>query len=233
MNKETQKTSEKELTPEYLQSTRGKIEIIGVGCGGNNVVNHICRNMGKVSTVAFDLDKEVIKRSKAKKKLLLSKDGLGAGNSTDKGLTAAKSKEDAISNILNDDIPVCFIVSCFGGGTGTGVAPFVASKAKELGKTTVGIVTLPFGFEGNKKFTQALSGINGMAKNSDYMFILNNQSILDNNPENSLLNTFENFDNKVYEIIKSIATLLFPLPEENKPKMSFIKNWFKAITNNN
>lgn len=127
---------------------------------------------------------------------------------------------------------VYFIISCLGGGTGTGVAPFIASMARELGKKTVGIVTLPFGFEGEKKYAQALDGVKAMAKFTDSMYILNNQYTFENLKDSLLLEAFKTVDNQVVEIIKSITALMFPLPYEEQPKTSIIKILINTIKNN-
>ena len=161
-----------------LSHRQSNIKIIGIGCGGNNVVNSLYANgINDVSLVACDCDASVLERSKADVKLQFGNDGLGTGGNPNVGRKTAEEKAADIKALLGDGTDVAFVVSCLGGGCGTGAAPIVASEARQMGITTICVATLPFVFEGTQRFGQSLGGVREMAKNADGVFLLNNQYI--------------------------------------------------------
>ena len=142
------------------------IKVIGVGGGGGNAVNHMYREgIHDVTFVLCNTDKKALDDSPVPVHLQLGKEGLGAGNKPEKGQQEAEESEPEIRNMLNDGTKMVFITAGMGGGTGTGAGPVVARIAKDMGILTVGIVTIPFRWEGKKKILQALAGVEKMAKN--------------------------------------------------------------------
>ena len=133
------------------------IKVIGVGGGGGNAVNHMYREgIHDVTFVLCNTDNQALNDSPVPVHLQLGKEGLGAGNKPEKARKAAEESIDDVRNMLSDGTKMAFITAGMGGGTGTGAAPVIARISKELGILTVGIVTIPFRFEGPKKIDQAL-----------------------------------------------------------------------------
>ena len=136
------------------------IKVIGVGGGGGNAVNHMYREgIHDVTFVLCNTDNQALKESPVPVKLQLGRsitEGLGAGNRPERAREAAEESSEEIKSLLNDGTKMVFITAGMGGGTGTGAAPVIARIAKEMDILTVGIVTIPFIFEGEKKIIQAL-----------------------------------------------------------------------------
>lgn len=131
------------------------IKVIGVGGGGGNAVNHMYREgIHDVSFVLCNTDNQALNDSPVPVHLQLGKEGLGAGNKPAKAREAAEESLEDIKAMLNDGTKMAFITAGMGGGTGTGAAPVIASVSKDLGILTVGIVTIPFRFEGERKMTR-------------------------------------------------------------------------------
>ena len=136
------------------------IKVIGVGGGGGNAVNHMYKEgIHDVTFVVCNTDNQALEESPVLRKLQLGSEGLGAGNRPAKARAAAEESIEDIKNMLNDGCRMAFITAGMGGGTGTGAAPIIAKTAKDMEILTVGIVTIPFLFEGNKKIDQALDRI--------------------------------------------------------------------------
>ena len=140
--------------------------------------------------------------------LQLGKEGLGAGNKPERARQAAEETIDDIKNMLNDGTKMAFITAGMGGGTGTGAAPVIARVSKELDILTVGIVTIPFRFEGDKKIDQALDGVEEMSKHVDALLVINNERLREIYPELSLLNAFAKADDTLSVAAKSIAEII-------------------------
>ena len=131
------------------------IKVIGVGGGGGNAVNHMYREgIHDVTFVVCNTDNQALDESPVPIKLQLGREGLGAGNRPERARDAANESLEDVKNMLNDGCKMAFITAGMGGGTGTGAAPIIAKTAKDMGILTVGIVTIPFLFEGNKKIDQ-------------------------------------------------------------------------------
>ena len=123
-------------------------------------------------------------------KLQLGKEGLGAGNRPARARKAAEESIEDIKNMLNDGTKMVFITAGMGGGTGTGAAPVIARIAKDMGILTVGIVTIPFLFEGERKIIQALNGVEEIAKNVDALLVINNERLREIYSDLSVMNAF-------------------------------------------
>ena len=185
------------------------IKVIGVGGGGGNAVNNMYKQgIHDVSFVVCNTDAQALKDSPGPERLQLGSEGLGAGNRPEKARLAAEESIDDIKAMLSDGTKMDFITAGMGGGTGTGAAPVIAQVSKELGILTVGIVTIPFKFEGNKKIDQALDGVDEMAKHVDALLVINNERLRKVYPDLSLLNGFAKADDTLSVAAKSIAEII-------------------------
>lgn len=185
------------------------IKVIGVGGGGGNAVNNMYKQgIHDVSFVVCNTDAQALKDSPVPERLQLGSEGLGAGNRPEKARLAAEESIDDIKAMLSDGTKMDFITAGMGGGTGTGAAPVIARVSKELGILTVGIVTIPFKFEGNKKIDQALDGVDEMAKHVDALLVINNERLRKVYPDLSLLNGFAKADDTLTVAAKSIAEII-------------------------
>ena len=183
--------------------------MIGVGGGGGNAVNNMYKQgIHDVSFVVCNTDAQALKDSPVPERLQLGSEGLGAGNRPEKARLAAEESIDDIKAMLSDGTKMDFITAGMGGGTGTGAAPVIAQVSKELGILTVGIVTIPFKFEGNKKIDQALDGVDEMAKHVDALLVINNERLRKVYPDLSLLNGFAKADDTLSVAAKSIAEII-------------------------
>lgn len=185
------------------------IKVIGVGGGGGNAVNNMYnQGIHDVSFVVCNTDAQALKASPVPERLQLGSEGLGAGNRPEKARLAAEESIDDIKAMLSDGTKMDFITAGMGGGTGTGAAPVIAQVSKELGILTVGIVTIPFKFEGDKKIDQALDGVDEMAKHVDALLVINNERLRKVYPDLSLLNGFAKADDTLSVAAKSIAEII-------------------------
>lgn len=185
------------------------IKVIGVGGGGGNAVNNMYnQGIHDVSFVVCNTDAQALKASPVTERLQLGSEGLGAGNQPEKARLAAEESIDDIKAMLSDGTKMDFITAGMGGGTGTGAAPVIAQVSKELGILTVGIVTIPFKFEGNKKIDQALDGVDEMAKHVDALLVINNERLRKVYPDLSLLNGFAKADDTLSVAARSIAEII-------------------------
>lgn len=185
------------------------IKVIGVGGGGGNAVNNMYnQGIHDVSFVVCNTDAQALKASPVPERLQLGSEGLGAGNRPEKARQAAEESIDDIKAMLSDGTKMDFITAGMGGGTGTGAAPVIAQVSKELGILTVGIVTIPFKFEGDKKIDQALDGVDEMAKHVDALLVINNERLRKVYPDLSLLNGFAKADDTLSVAARSIAEII-------------------------
>lgn len=185
------------------------IKAIGVGGGGGNAVNHMYKQgIHDVSFVLCNTDNQALSDSSVPALLQLGEEGLGAGNKPAKARKAAEDSIDAIKEMLNDGTKMAFITAGMGGGTGTGAAPVIARVSKEMGILTVGIVTIPFRFEGKRKIDQALDGVEEMAKNVDALLVINNERLRKIYPDLTVLSAFEKADDTLSVAAKSIAEII-------------------------
>ena len=185
------------------------IKVIGVGGGGGNAVNHMYREgIHDVTFVLCNTDAQALNDSPVPVHLQLGKEGLGAGNRPAKARAAAEESEEDIKKVLNDGTRMAFITAGMGGGTGTGAAPVIARVSKELGILTVGIVTIPFRFEGDRKIDQALDGVEEMSKHVDALLVINNERLREIYPELTVLDAFGKADDTLSVAAKSIAEII-------------------------
>jgi len=154
------------------------IKVIGVGGGGSNAVKNMYRQgVQDVSFAICNTDSQALANAEIPVKIQLGKAGLGVGGKPERGKEAAEYSIDAIRNLFEDDTQMVFITCGMGGGTGTGAGPIIASAAKEKGILTVGVVTIPFAFEGRVRIGKALIGVEEMRKNVDALLVINNQRL--------------------------------------------------------
>lgn len=185
------------------------IKVIGVGGGGGNAVNHMYREgIHDVTFVLCNTDNQALNDSPVPVHLQLGKEGLGAGNKPEKARSAAEESLEDIKNMLNDGTRMAFITAGMGGGTGTGAAPVIARVSKEMGILTVGIVTIPFRFEGDRKIDQALDGVEEMSKHVDALLVINNERLREIYPELTVLDAFGKADDTLSVAAKSIAEII-------------------------
>lgn len=188
------------------------IKVIGVGGGGGNAVNHMFQEgMHDVSFALCNTDNQALMESPVPVKVQLgghTTGGLGAGNKPEIAQRAAEESVDLIEDLLNDGTRMVFITAGMGGGTGTGAAPVVARVAKDMGVLTVGIVTIPFMFEGPRKIVQALKGVEEMAKNVDALLVINNERLRDIYSDLTMLNAFAKADDTLATAARSIAEII-------------------------
>lgn len=185
------------------------IKVIGVGGGGGNAVNHMYREgIHDVSYVVCNTDKKALDDSAVPNHLQLGNDGLGAGNNPDVGRQRAEESIEDIKAMLNDGTRMVFITAGMGGGTGTGAAPIIAQCAKDAGILTVGIVTIPFKFEGIKKIKQAMSGVEEISKHVDALLVINNERLREIYPDLTVINAFARADDTLSTAARSIAEII-------------------------
>ncbi|MDO9237103.1 MAG: cell division protein FtsZ [Aquabacterium sp.] len=156
-----------------------QIKVIGVGGGGGNAVEHmIAQGVQGVQFICANTDSQALLRSSAEMQLQLGGSGLGAGAKPEAGKAAAEQAEEQIRTAL-DGAHMVFITAGMGGGTGTGAAPVIARVAKEMGILTVGVVTKPFEFEGNRRMKQADAGLAELEANVDSLIVVLNEKLLE------------------------------------------------------
>ncbi|MBP5506286.1 MAG: cell division protein FtsZ [Prevotella sp.] len=185
------------------------IKVIGVGGGGGNADNNMYRtNIDDVSFVLCNTDRQALNASPVPVHIQLGKEGLGAGNIPEVARNAAVESEDDIRRMFNDGTKMSFITAGMGGGTGTGAAPVIARISKEIGILTVGIVTIPFQFEGPHKIDQALDGVEEMAKHVDALLVINNERLRQIYTDVSVLNAFAKADDTLNIAVRSITEII-------------------------
>jgi len=197
---------------ELPQEENSIIKVIGVGGGGSNAVNHMFRlGIKGVDFIICNTDKQALDKSPVPNKIqlgdLLTK-GLGAGSIPEVGRNAALESIDEIKNYLTGNTQMVFITAGLGGGTGTGAAPVIASIAKELGILTVGIVTIPFTFEGKKRRQQAEAGLEEMKKYVDTLLVIGNDKLREIYGNLKMSEAFEHADDVLTGAAKSIAEII-------------------------
>ena len=198
-----------EISPETSHSI---IKVIGVGGGGSNAVNHMFRQGIKgVDFIVCNTDKQALDVSPVPMKIQLGTNltkGLGAGSIPEMGRNSALETIDEVKNFLSDGTQMVFITAGMGGGTGTGAAPIIASVAKEMGILTVGIVTLPFVFEGKKRKMQAEQGLEEMKKYVDTLLVICNDKLREMYGNLKMIEAFGHADNVLTGAAKSIAEII-------------------------
>lgn len=188
------------------------IKVIGVGGGGSNAVKNMYREgIRDVTFVLCNTDRQALASSDIPIKIQLGREttkGLGAGNDPEVARLAAEESIEDIRSLFQDDTQMVFITAGMGGGTGTGAAPVVARIAKEMDILTVGIVTIPFKFERQRKIVQALKGVESIARHVDALLVINNERLLETYPNLPVKEGFRMVDETLTTATKSIAEII-------------------------
>ena len=188
------------------------IKVIGVGGGGSNAVNYMYdQKIPKVKFVVCNTDKQHLDESPVAQRVLLGENithGRGAGNKPEVGKKCAEASEESIKELFTDGTEMVFITAGMGGGTGTGAAPVVARLAKEAGMLTIGIVTVPFMFEGYQKINKALDGANAMREHVDALLLINNENLIELYPDLNFFNAFEKADDTLANAARSVSEII-------------------------
>ncbi|MBR0037770.1 MAG: cell division protein FtsZ [Bacteroidales bacterium] len=196
----------------YAQTTEQMktiIKVVGVGGGGSNAVRNMFKEgIEDVSFLIVNTDKAALEDSPIPNKLQISEEGLGAGAQPEKAQAFALQYEDAIRTALSDGSKMVFITAGMGGGTGTGASPVVARIAHEMGILTIGIVTIPFKFEGQKKIRMALQGVAEIRKYVDALLVVNNNRLIDIYPDLKFFNAFKKADDTLTYATRSISDII-------------------------
>lgn len=194
------------------ESSPSIIKVIGVGGGGGNAVNYMYEQaIPYVNFVLCNTDEQALDKSPIQTKIVLGKEitkGRGAGNKPEVGRECAEASEAEIRALFNDSTEMAFITAGMGGGTGTGAAPVVARIAKEAGVLTIGIVTVPFIFEGEKKILKALAGAKEMQQHVDALLIINNENLIELYNDYTIFNAFEKADDTLANAARSISEII-------------------------
>lgn len=188
------------------------IKVIGVGGGGGNAVDYMyAQKIPNINFVVLNTDQQALDKNKVPHKLVLGPEithGRGAGNKPDIGRQCAEASADDIRRLFDDQTEMVFITAGMGGGTGTGAGPVVARLAKEAGLLTIGIVTVPFLFEGDKKILKALEGAEEMKKHVDALLVINNENLIELYKDLTLFNAFEKADDTLANAARSISEII-------------------------
>ena len=188
------------------------IKVIGVGGGGSNAVNFMfSQGIKDVDFIVTNTDKQALEKSPIPVKIQLGSsitEGWGAGAIPETGRKAAMETIDEIKEHLNNNTKMVFITAGLGGGTGTGAAPVIAQIAKEMGILTVGIVTLPFSFEGRKRQQQAVQGLDELRNNVDTLLVICNDKLRELHGDLKLSDAFHKADNILTIAAKGIAEII-------------------------
>jgi cell division protein FtsZ len=204
--------SEELMNFDIPQSESSIIKVIGVGGGGSNAVNYMYGlGIKDVNFVVCNTDAQALESSPVPVKIQLGEsltEGRGAGNRPDKGRESAIENLEDVVGVLQENTKMVFVTAGMGGGTGTGAAPIIAKTAKEMGILTVGIVTIPFKFEGKLRINQALDGIAEMEKNVDSLLIINNERLREMFGDLKLSNAFSKADDVLATAAKGIAEII-------------------------
>ncbi len=196
---------------ELLAKQRASIKVVGCGGGGNNTINRISEvGVHGAETIAVNTDAQDLLYTTADKKILIGREvtkGLGAGSDPRVGEEAARENEHDLKNAFQD-ADMVFITCGMGGGTGTGSAPVVAETAKKMGALTVGIVTMPFTMEGNRRYENAVMGLEKLQQFVDTLIVIPNDKLLELAPDLPLHTAFKVADEILTNAVKGIAELV-------------------------
>ena len=197
---------------EIRQEPGSIIKVIGVGGGGSNAVNHMFKlGIKGVDFIVCNTDKQALEVSPVPNKIQLGvalTGGLGAGSIPEMGKNSALETIEEIRKYLSDGTQMVFITAGLGGGTGTGAAPIIASVARDMGILSVGIVTMPFVFEGKKRKQQAEQGLEEMKKYVDTLLVIGNDKLRDIYGNLKMSEAFAHADNVLTGAAKSIAEII-------------------------
>ena len=195
-----------------LAEQKAKLKVIGIGGAGGNATNRMIQAcMQGVDFIAINTDAQDLENNAAENKIQIGKNltkGLGAGAQAEVGREAVQSDQEAIEAIL-EDADMAFVTAGMGGGTGTGAAPMIAKLSREMGILTVGIVTLPFNFEGPKRMNRALEGIAELRKACDTVIAIPNQKLMSIvETDTTVVEAFQLADSVLHQAAKGISDLI-------------------------
>lgn len=197
---------------EIPKQHRSIIKVIGVGGGGSNAVNHMfSQGIKDVEFVVCNTDQQALNSSPVPYKLQIGTnltEGLGCGANPEIGRNAALESKDLIREMLDDGTKMVFVTAGMGGGTGTGAAPVIAKIAKDMDILTVGIITMPFGWEGKKKFQQAMLGVESLRQNCDTVLVILNDKLREVYGNLGIAKAFAEADNVLTTAAKGIAEII-------------------------
>ena len=209
--KQDKKNQMDEELEQLLSKQKATIKVIGTGGSGNNTINRIADvGIKGCESLAINTDAQDLLYTTADKKILVGRDitkGLGAGSDPKLGEEAARESEHEIKSSIQQSDMV-FITCGMGGGTGTGTAPVIADIAKKVGALTVGIVTIPFTMEGNKRYENAIVGLEKMENVVDTLIVIPNDKLLELAPDLPLHVAFKVADEILTNAVKGIAELV-------------------------
>lgn len=196
---------------ELLSRQHASIKVVGCGGGGNNTINRIAEvGIHGAETIAINTDAQDLLYTTAEKKILIGRErtkGMGAGSDPRVGEDSAHENEHDIKNALQG-ADMVFVTCGLGGGTGTGSAPVVADIAKKMGALTVGIVTMPFTMEGNRRYENAVIGLEKLQQFVDTLIVIPNDKLLELAPDLPLHTAFKVADEILTNAVKGIAELV-------------------------
>lgn len=195
-----------------LAEQKAKLKVIGIGGAGGNATNRMIQaGMQGVDFIAINTDAQDLENNAAENKIQIGKNltkGLGAGAQAEVGREAVQSDQESIEAIL-EDADMAFVTAGMGGGTGTGAAPMIAKLSREMGILTVGIVTLPFNFEGPKRMNRALEGIAELRKACDTVIAIPNQKLMSIvETDTTVVEAFQLADSVLHQAAKGISDLI-------------------------
>lgn len=192
---------------EVTDSNKCIIKAVGVGGGGSNAVENMYKEgIQDVTFLIINTDAAALQKSNVPNKLAIAE--LGAGAQPDVAYKYAIEHEDEIRSALSDGTKMIFITAGMGGGTGTGASPVVARIAQELGILTIGIVTIPFKFEGRKKIQMALNGVAEIRQYVDALLVVNNNRLIEIYPDLNFFNAFKKADDTLTNATRSISDII-------------------------
>ncbi len=192
-----------------ISEDKSVIKVIGVGGGGTNAANHMFElGINNVDFIVCNTDNQSLLHSPIPVKIQLGPEGHGAGNDPEKGRIAADYSLGKIKELLEDSTKMVFVTAGMGGGTGTGAAPLIAKTAKDMGILTVGIVTIPFKFEGKRRITQALKGVEAMRESVDSILVISTERIAKIYSDFTLEKAFACADDILATAAKGIAEII-------------------------
>jgi len=204
-----------QLNYEYTADTTKRIiKVIGVGGGGGNAVSTMYKKemIKGVSFLLCNTDEQALNNSPVPNKITLGPSitkGLGAGNKPEMAKEAAEESTTEVLNALtSDDTEMVFITAGMGGGTGTGAAPIVGKIARDAGKLTVGIATIPFKFEGRRKILRALEGVRRLQESVDALLVVNNEKLIEIYGKKTVSEAFQLADNTLSNATRSISDII-------------------------
>ncbi len=198
--------------PESIEKSPPIIKVFGIGGGGSNAVNYM-KTHGIIDVEFFicNTDAQALESSPVNNKVPIGQsltEGRGAGNNPEIGKKAAIESEEEITQILGENTKMLFVTAGMGGGTGTGAAPIIASIARKLGILTIGIVTIPFKFEGQTRLKQAIKGIEEIEKHVDSLLVINNEKLRKIHGDLKISEAFAKADDVLLVAAKGIAEII-------------------------